>query len=131
MAAMRIAIGIAYDGTPFDGWQSQPTGNTVQDHLEKALSGIASGRIRLVGAGRTDAGVHACGQVAHFDTLAMRPDSAWVRGANAGLPPSIAVQWSAAVPEEFHARYSASARSYRYVLYNHAVRPALLAGKTG
>jgi len=128
---MRIAIGIAYDGTAFDGWQSQPSGNTVQNQLERALSGIADSRIRLVGAGRTDAGVHACAQVAHFDVHAVRPDSAWVRGANSALPPSIAVQWSATVPEEFHARYSAIARSYRYVLYNHAVRPALLAGKTG
>ena len=128
---MRIAIGIAYDGTSFDGWQSQPSGNTVQDHLERALSGIADESIRLAGAGRTDAGVHACAQVAHFDTQVLRPDTAWVRGANALLPSAVAVQWSVPVPEQFHARYSASARSYRYVLYNHAVRPALLAGKTG
>ncbi|OGA15278.1 MAG: tRNA pseudouridine(38-40) synthase TruA [Betaproteobacteria bacterium RIFCSPLOWO2_02_FULL_63_19] len=128
---MRIAIGIAYDGTAFDGWQSQPSGNTVQDHLERALSAIAGNSIRLAGAGRTDAGTHACAQVAHFDTLAERPGSAWVRGANALLPSAVAVQWSMPVPDEFHARYSASARSYRYVLYKHAVRPALLAGKTG
>lgn len=128
---MRIAIGIAYDGTAFDGWQSQPSGNTVQDHLERALSVIADAAIRLHGAGRTDAGVHACAQVAHFDTETTRPDSAWVRGANAELPSSIAVQWSAQVSNEFHARYSARSRSYRYVLYGHPVRPALFAGRTG
>ncbi len=128
---MRIAIGIAYDGTAFDGWQSQPSGRTVQDHLERALSVIADSAIRLNGAGRTDAGVHACAQVAHFDTETTRPDSAWVRGVNAALPPAIAVQWSAPVPDEFHARYSARARSYRYVLYSHPVRPSLLAGGTG
>ena len=128
---MRIAIGIAYDGTAFDGWQSQPSGNTVQDHLERALSVIADNAIRISGAGRTDAGVHACAQVAHFDTDAVRPDSAWVRGVNAALPPAIAVQWSAPVQDEFHARYSARARSYRYVLYCHPVRPSLLAGRVG
>ena len=128
---MRIAIGVAYDGAGFEGWQSQRSGNTVQDHLERALSEIAGSEIRLSGAGRTDAGVHACAQVAHFDTAAERPDSAWVRGVNAALPQAIAVQWSARVSDAFHARYSARARSYRYVLYNHPVRPALLAGKTG
>jgi len=128
---MRIAVGIAYDGAGFEGWQSQRSGNTVQDRLERALSGIADSTIRLTGAGRTDAGVHACAQVAHFDTLADRPESAWVRGANAALPREIAVQWATRVADEFHARYSARARSYRYVLYNHPVRPALLAGKTG
>jgi len=128
---MKIAIGIAYDGTGFEGWQSQPSGNTIQDHLEKALAGISNAPIRISGAGRTDAGVHACAQVAHFETDAKRPDSAWVRGTNAALPSSIAVQWALAVGADFHARYSARARSYRYVLYNHAVRPALLAGKVG
>lgn len=128
---MRIAIGIAYDGTAFDGWQSQPSGNTLQDHLERVLSDIADASIRLHGAGRTDAGVHACAQVAHFDSETTRPDSAWVRGANAALPPAIAVQWSAPVSDEFHARYSARSRSYRYVLYSHPVRPSLLAGRTG
>ena len=128
---MKIAIGIAYDGTPFDGWQSQLSGNTVQDHLERALAGIADARVRLNGAGRTDAGVHACAQVAHFETEMKRPESAWVRGANAALPPEIAVQWATSVPDAFHARYSARARSYRYVLYSHAVRPSLLARRTG
>jgi tRNA pseudouridine38-40 synthase len=128
---MRIALGIAYDGAPFAGWQSQPAGNTVQDRLEAALAGIAGGPVRLTAAGRTDAGVHATAQVAHFDVDVARPESAWVRGTNAGLPPAIAVQWSAEVGGEFHARYSASGRTYRYVLYNHPVRPSVLAGKVG
>jgi len=128
---MKIAIGIAYDGSPFEGWQSQPSGNTVQDHLERALAGIAQRPVRVVAAGRTDTGVHATAQVAHFETEVVRPDSAWVRGANASLPPSIAVQWALPVPEDFNARFSAVARSYRYVLYNHAVRPSVLAGRVG
>lgn len=128
---MRIAIGIAYRGTGLDGWQSQPSGNTVQDHLARALSEIAGERIEVTGAGRTDAGVHACAQVAHFETGAARPDSAWVRGANSLLPGSIAIQWAMTVAEDFHARYSAASRSYRYVLFNHPVRPALLAGLVG
>ena len=128
---MRIAIGIAYCGTGLEGWQSQTSGNTVQDYLERALTEIAGERIGATGAGRTDAGVHASAQVAHFDTAAARPDSAWVRGANSLLPGSIAVQWAAQVAEDFHARYSAASRSYRYVLYNHSVRPALLAGLVG
>lgn len=128
---MKIAIGVAYDGSSFEGWQSQPSGNTVQDHLERALAGIAQQPIRLIAAGRTDAGVHAIGQVAHFETGAVRPDSAWVRGVNALLSPAIAVQWAVQVGDEFNARYSARGRTYRYLLYNHAVRPAVLAGRTG
>jgi len=128
---VRIAIGIAYCGTKLGGWQSQPSGNTVQDHLARALSEIAGERIDVTGAGRTDAGVHASAQVAHFETKAARPDSAWVRGVNTLLPGSIAVQWAMPVAEDFHARYSAASRSYRYVLFNHPVRPALLAGLVG
>jgi tRNA pseudouridine38-40 synthase len=128
---MKIAIGVAYCGRGLEGWQSQPSGNTVQDCLERALSKIAGERIGVTGAGRTDAGVHASAQVAHFETTAPRPDSAWVRGTNSELPASIAVQWAARVAEDFHARYCAASRSYRYVLYNHAVRPALLAGLVG
>jgi tRNA pseudouridine38-40 synthase len=128
---VKIAIGISYCGTGLEGWQSQPSGRTVQDQLERALSDIAGGPVSVTGAGRTDAGVHACAQVAHFDTTAERPDSAWVRGTNAFLPEAIAVQWAVPVTGEFHARYSALERSYRYVLYNHPVRPALLAGLAG
>ena len=128
---VRIAIGIAYCGTGLEGWQSQPSGNTVQDHLARALSEIAGERVEVTGAGRTDAGVHASAQVAHFETKAARPDSAWVRGVNTLLPGSIAVQWAMPVAEDFHARYSAASRTYRYVLFNHPVRPALLAGLVG
>jgi tRNA pseudouridine38-40 synthase len=128
---MRIALGIEYDGSGFLGWQTQPGGGGVQDALEKALASIAGAPIRVVGAGRTDRGVHARGQVAHFDTGAMRPDSAWVRGVNAMLPDGVAVLWACPVEEGFHARYSARARAYRYVLLNRPVRPALLARNIG
>ncbi|MFM9967251.1 MAG: tRNA pseudouridine(38-40) synthase TruA [Burkholderiales bacterium] len=128
---MRLALGLSYDGRSFAGWQSQPSGNTVQDCLEAALSQIAATPIRLIAAGRTDSGVHALGQVAHFDCTTIRPDSAWVRGTNALLPESIAVQWALPVAEEFNARFSALSRRYVYVLYLHAVRPSLLAGQVG
>jgi len=122
---MRIAIGISYDGSPYEGWQSQPSGRTVQDQLERALAQIAGEPVRIAGAGRTDTGVHAVAQVAHFDTESIRPESAWVRGVNAHLPDEISVQWAMPVPDEFHARFSAFERSYRYVLYNHPVRPGI------
>jgi len=128
---MKIAIGIAYDGSGFDGWQSQPSGRTVQDHVERALSGIAAHPVRTIAAGRTDAGVHALGQVAHFETSAERPTQAWVRGANSALPEAVAVQWAQPVPDAFHARYAATARTYRYILYCHPVRPAVLARRVG
>ena len=128
---MKIAIGIEYDGSQFSGWQSQPSGNTVQDHLERALASVAGERVRLAAAGRTDAGVHATAQVAHFETGAVRPIYAWVRGVNALLPHTVAVQWAVPVAEDFHARYSAAARTYHYVLYTHQVRPALFHGKVG
>ena len=128
---MRIALGLEYEGAAFAGWQTQPQGNTVQDALEWALADIAGAPIRVACAGRTDAGVHAAAQVVHFDAPTARPESAWVRGVNAHLPDSIAVRWSREVPADFHARYSALARSYRYVLHNHAVRPALLHGRVG
>jgi tRNA pseudouridine38-40 synthase len=128
---MKIAIGIEYDGSRFHGWQSQPSGETVQDHLERALAAIAGETLRLAAAGRTDAGVHALAQVAHFETAAARPTSAWVRGVNTLLPQTVAVQWAVPVADDFHARYSAVSRSYRYVLYNHPVRPALHHGRVG
>lgn len=128
---MRIAIGVSYDGSRFDGWQSQPSKNTVQDRLESALSAVAAEPVRVSAAGRTDAGVLAMAQVVHFDSVAHREDSAWVRGANANLPPEIAVQWAVPIDEAFHARFSAVARSYRYVLYNHPVRNALMSRHVG
>ncbi len=127
----RIALGIEYDGSRFLGWQTQPGGGTVQDALEAALATIAAMPVPVTCAGRTDRGVHARGQVVHFDTAADRPDSAWVRGVNALLPESVAVLWSKRVAPEFHARYSARSRTYRYQLVNRPVRPALEARHAG
>ena len=127
----RIALGLEYDGRAFQGWQSQPGGNTVQDHLERALAVIHGAPLRTMVAGRTDAGVHASAQVAHFDALNQRPEQAWVRGVNMHLPEGITVLWARAVPEDFHARYGAQERLYRYLLLNRPVRPALLAGRVG
>jgi tRNA pseudouridine38-40 synthase len=128
---MRIALGLEYDGSPFQGWQTQPAGNTVQDALEGALAQIAGGRVAVTCAGRTDRGVHARGQVVHFDPGVERPDAAWVRGVNGFLPESIAVLWARRVAGDFHARYSARSRTYRYVLVSRAVRPALAARYAG
>jgi tRNA pseudouridine38-40 synthase len=128
---MRIALGIEYDGSPYCGWQSQADGHTVQDVLQLALSQVAAESISVIAAGRTDTGVHALEQVIHFDTHSSRPLTAWVRGANALLPPSIAVLWAHAVEDEFHARFSAQARSYRYHLFCRPVRSALQSGKVG
>ncbi len=128
---MRIALALEYDGSRFLGWQTQPGGGTVQDALQAALTGIAGGAVQVTCAGRTDRGVHARGQVVHFDTEAARPDSAWVRGVNALLPDSVAVLWATRVADDFHARYAATARTYRYVLLNRPVRPALAARHAG
>lgn len=128
---MRIALGVEYAGEAFEGWQSQPHGRTVQDALETALGGIADGAVRLSCAGRTDTGVHATAQVAHFDTAVARPLSAWVRGTNSALPAGVVVRWARAVDEDFHARYAAVSRRYRYILHNAPVRPALLARRAG
>lgn len=129
--AMRIALGVEYDGSSYCGWQSQAEGNTVQDRLQQSLSLIAGETIAVLAAGRTDAGVHALEQVVHFDTQVERPLSAWVRGVNALLPCSIAVCWSHEVPDEFHARFSAQGRSYRYLLINRSTRSAIHADKAG
>jgi tRNA pseudouridine38-40 synthase len=128
---MRIALGIEYDGAPFHGWQSQADGGGVQDALERALASVAGMPVTAVAAGRTDAGVHATLQVAHFDSEAARPETAWVRGVNASLPEAIAVRWSLAVPVEFHARFSATGRHYTYLLLDRPVRPALLRTRVG
>src|SRR5688572_1278345 len=110
---MRIAIGLEYDGSSFCGWQTQPQGCAIQDHLEAALETIAGRRIATVCAGRTDAGVHALLQVVHFDSEVARPLTAWVRGVNSHLPKSVAVVWAAEVAGQFHARNSARERCYR------------------
>ncbi len=128
---MRIALGVEYDGSGYNGWQSQPDVPNVQDALQRALSGIAGEDISILAAGRTDTGVHALEQVVHFDTGVHRPLSAWVRGTNAMLPRDIAVLWAHAVPDEFHARFSAQARSYQYVLVNRPSRIGVHHGKVG
>ena len=127
----RVALGVEYNGAPFCGWQTQPSQCAVQDALERALAGVAGEKISTVCAGRTDAGVHALAQVVHFDTGAQRPESAWVRGTNALLPAGVAVTWARPVADDFHARYAARERGYRYVLLNHALRPALNVGRVG
>ncbi len=128
---MRIALGLEYCGTGFRGWQSQAGGQTVQDALERALGDIAGSRTSVICAGRTDAGVHATQQVVHFDTVADRPLTAWVRGVNSHLPDGVAVRWSQAVDETFHARFSARGRRYRYLLLNRPQRPGLWQGRVG
>lgn len=128
---MKIAIGIEYHGTCFQGWQSQPNGLGVQDAIEQALHKVCGQTVRLHAAGRTDAGVHALMQVAHFETQVARPLSAWVRGTNAHLPPWVRILWAVEVAADFHARFSARARSYQYVLYNHAVAPASQHNRVG
>jgi tRNA pseudouridine38-40 synthase len=128
---MRYALGIEYDGTPFCGWQSQAGGGAVQDAVEAALGIVADAPTRVTCAGRTDAGVHALEQVVHFDTESRRPDSAWVRGVNTHLPASVAVRWARSVPDDFHARFSARGRHYRYLLLNRPQRPGLQTGRVG
>ncbi len=128
---MRIALGIEYDGSAFCGWQSQPNARNIQDTLQQALGAIANESISVHAAGRTDTGVHALEQVVHFDTHTERPLTAWVRGANALLPESVAVLWAHPVPDAFHARFSAQARSYRYLLINRPSKLAVHHSKAG
>lgn len=127
----RIVLGLEYDGSTFHGWQTQPGGRTVQDHLERALATVHDAPVSTVVAGRTDAGVHATAQVVHFDAVNTRPESAWVRGVNSHLPPGVSVLWARTVGEGFHARFGARERAYRYVLFNHPIRPALMASRVG
>jgi tRNA pseudouridine38-40 synthase len=126
LPAVRVAVGIEYDGSRYRGWQSQLEANTVQQEVERALGFVADHPVALTCAGRTDAGVHALAQVAHFDSPAPRSLRAWVLGANTRLPGDIALLWATIPAEGFHARYSALARSYRYLIHNRASRPALL-----
>jgi tRNA pseudouridine38-40 synthase len=128
---VRLALGVRYNGQAYDGWQSQPSGRTVQDKLEAALTAFAVQPISTLCAGRTDAGVHALMQVVHFDTTVERAPFSWVRGTNRFLPDDIAVQWARPVPEQFHSRASALARRYVYVLSQSPVRPSLDAGRVG
>lgn len=130
-APARLALGLAYQGTAYQGWQSQPSGQTVQDLVERALSQFADQPIQVMCAGRTDAGVHAFNQVVHLDAPVNREVFSWVRGTNRYLPKDIAVQWCQSVPPDFHARNSARGRRYRYVLLESPVRPALETGRCG
>ncbi len=130
-AGCRIACRIEYDGSRYSGWQAQPhlTVDTVQDTLEQGLAVVANAPMRVQCAGRTDAGVHGFAQIIHFDAPVERSAKAWVLGANANLPPNVRVHWAVEVPGDFHARFSALARRYRYVIANTPVRPALLGGQ--
>jgi tRNA pseudouridine38-40 synthase len=121
----RYAVAIEYDGSAYSGWQTQQSLPTIQGLVESALSGVAAERVEVVCAGRTDAGVHARWQIAHFDTNVTRPLRGWVMGANTELPRDISLTWARPVPLHFHARYSAEARTYRYLILNRPVRSAL------
>ncbi len=129
----RIALGISYQGGRYQGWQSQPSGQTVQDHIESALGRFSALGVRVPVhcAGRTDTGVHALQQVLHFDTPLQREEASWVRGVNRYLPPDIAVRWAKAVPSSFHCRQAAQSRRYVYALLNTPVRPSLGAERVG
>lgn len=122
----RVALVLEYNGARYHGWQSQKSGHpTVQQHLERALSRVADCPVEVVCAGRTDAGVHASHQVVHFNTAVVRSQRSWVMGANANLPADIVVHWVGSVTDSFHARFSATSRRYRYIIYNNPVRSAL------
>jgi tRNA pseudouridine38-40 synthase len=128
---VRVALGVAYRGQAYQGWQSQPGGQTVQDQLERALAKFADAPLRTMCAGRTDAGVHALNQVVHLDTELARDPQSWLRGTNRFLPADIALQWCRITDDSFHARYSAVGRRYIYVLLESIVRPAVEAGAVG
>ncbi len=127
---MRIALGIEYDGSQFCGWQMQSHGiRTVQASVEKALSLVAAEPIQVICAGRTDTGVHAIDQVVHFETSSERPEKAWVLGVNTHLPDDVASVWARPVDDDFSARFTATARQYRYVILNRKARAAILRDK--
>lgn len=123
---LRIALGIEYDGSAYSGFQRQQSAYTVQTELEKALTHIANEPIMVKCAGRTDAGVHATGQIVHFDTQANRPEHAWTMGVNTRLPDDVAIRWAKPVSDAFHARFSATSRRYRYVILNQTLRPGIM-----
>jgi tRNA pseudouridine38-40 synthase len=130
----RIALGVEYVGTNYSGWQSQinqPNVPSVQGELERAIALVAAHPIKTICAGRTDAGVHACGQVVHCDVTAERGANAWIHGCNRYLPRDIRVLWMRTVPDDFSARYAATQRHYKYVVYNNSIRPSLLGDYVG
>lgn len=126
----RWAMGVEYDGTHFCGWQQQPGLRTLEESLTAAISLVADHPIELVCGGRTDAGVHAAGQVVHFETSVVRSARAWVLGTNAHLERKLSVAWARPVPDFFHARFSALRRHYRYTIFNRGVRSALHEGRS-
>jgi len=128
---VRLALGLSYRGTAYDGWQSQPSGRTVQDHLEDALAKFVARPVRVTCAGRTDAGVHALNQIVHLDVDVVREPVSWVRGTNRFLPADIAVQWARVVDDRFDARRSAHGRRYVYRLLESPVRPGIETGLVG
>jgi len=128
---MRIALGLEYDGAAFCGWQTQPSACGVQDELQQGLARFVGSPVEVPAAGRTDAGVHALAQVVHFDSPVEREPIAWIRGTNTMVKPDLRVQWAAKVPDDFHARYSARSRTYRYLLRTASVAPAVLRGRVG
>ncbi len=128
---MRFSVGVEYDGSQYHGWQKQkaPVLATVQEQVEKAFSKVADHPIDIICAGRTDRGVHATGQVLHFDSHADRSEYAWLCGVNSILPRDIRISWIKPISTEFHARFSALKRRYHYWVYNHSTRPAILNAK--
>jgi len=124
---MRYAAIVEYDGSQFNGWQIQPHAPSVQAAVERALAHVADEPIRVHTAGRTDTGVHAVGQVIHFDTDKQRPNYGWLRGANTRLPDSIAIKWISHVSDDFHARFSAQSRRYRYIMNTRKIPLGLFA----
>ena len=127
---MKYALGIEYSGTAYCGWQRQPHCESIQQHLEAALGFVANHVINLVCAGRTDAGVHAVEQVAHFETTSRRSERSWLLGANCRLPRDIRLRWVVPVSDDFHARFSARARAYRYIILNADVPSAIFHDRT-
>lgn len=124
---MRIALGVEYCGTNYCGWQLQENASSVQYYVEHALSQVADHEVQVICAGRTDTGVHAISQVIHFDTSAKRDMRSWIFGCNANLPKDIAITWGEFTDDSFHARFSATCRRYRYVIFTRSVRPTFLA----
>jgi tRNA pseudouridine38-40 synthase len=126
---VKIAFGVEYDGSRFHGWQRQRKHRSVQSCVEQALSRVANVATTVICAGRTDTGVHATGQVIHTESGAERSQRSWILGANSNLPSDVSVKWARVVDDEFHARFSATARTYRYIICNRVSRPAVWANK--
>ena len=131
MPVQRWAARVEYDGRAYAGWQSLPHNRSVQAEVERGLSAVAGHPVRVMAAGRTDAGVHALGQIVHFDSPARRSEMSWMLGANVNLPTDVSLRWVQPVAETFHARFTALQRHYRYVMHNGRARSALSASRAG